>query len=220
MAVELSYGELKKRHRDERDGYNQSLSLRIHRALSWLNRAEQETVDLDARFIFLWIAFNAAYANEIHDRQKFSESRLSLSFLKRLIVSDSSNLLYQITWKEFPKSIRLLIGNKYVYQPFWDHNNQRISAEQWQIQFERSKASANRALGDMNTTRVLAVVFDRLYVLRNQLVHGGATWNSGINRDQIRDGASILGQLVPAVLHIMMDSGSAFWGDPCYPVVD
>ena len=36
--------------------------MRTHRALSWLNRAEQESEDLDARFIFLWIAFNSAYS--------------------------------------------------------------------------------------------------------------------------------------------------------------
>lgn len=28
---------------------------------------------------------------------------------------------------------------------------------------------------------ILSILFDRLYVLRNQLVHGGATWNSDVN---------------------------------------
>ncbi len=72
----------------------------------------------------------------------------------------------------------------------------------------------------MDTKKVLAVVFDRLYVLRNQLVHGGATWNSRVNRNQIRDGAAILDRLVPAIIHIMMGSGHALWGEPCYPVVE
>ena len=36
------------------------LNLRLRRALSWLERAEKEyaTEDLDAAFIFYWIAFN------------------------------------------------------------------------------------------------------------------------------------------------------------------
>ena len=46
---------------------------------------------------------------------------------------------------------------------------------------------------------VLSIVFDRLYVLRNQLVHGGATWNSQVNRQQLRDGVAILGTLVPLI---------------------
>lgn len=47
--------ELKARQRAERDSYPENLSLRLHRALSWLDRAEQDD-DPDSRFIFLWIA--------------------------------------------------------------------------------------------------------------------------------------------------------------------
>jgi len=34
--------------------------LRVHRSISWVDRAEAELDDHDARFLFLWIAFNAA----------------------------------------------------------------------------------------------------------------------------------------------------------------
>jgi hypothetical protein len=44
------------------------------------------------------------------------------------------------------------------------------------------------------------------YVLRNQLVHGGSTWNSGVNSAQVRDGAEILGFLMPLFIDIMMDN--------------
>ena len=47
------------------------------------------------------------------------------------------------------------------------------------------------ALGVGDSRNHGGFVFDRLYVLRNQLVHGGSTWNSGINRTQVRDGAAI-----------------------------
>jgi len=59
----LNHHNLKTRQRETRDKFPEALSLRVHRALSWLNRAEQETEDIDAKFIFLWVAFNAAYAN-------------------------------------------------------------------------------------------------------------------------------------------------------------
>ena len=59
----LEHSALKQRHRLVRDEHPTSLTLRIHRALSWLNRAEQAE-DVDGRFIFLWIAFNAAYASQ------------------------------------------------------------------------------------------------------------------------------------------------------------
>ena len=36
----------------------------MHRALSWLQRAEAAGEDDDVAFVCLWIAFNAAYADE------------------------------------------------------------------------------------------------------------------------------------------------------------
>lgn len=50
-------------------------------------------------------------------------------------------------------------------------------------------------------------------------MHGSATWNSSVNRVQVRDSANILDQFVSAVIAIMLDSGKELWGDPRYPVV-
>ncbi len=218
--MHLRYVDLKADQRKLRDAFPESLSLRTHRALSWLHRAEREEKDEDARFVFLWIAFNAAYANEIHNRQDFSERRLLLSFLNRLIDADKDDLIYKGVWEHFPKSIRVLLGNKYVFQPFWDYQNGRLEEEEWLALFERSKYAANRALGRMDTKKVLAIVFDRLYILRNQIIHGGSTWNSGVNRSQVSDSANILGVIVPIVIHLMMENAHQGWGEPCYPVVE
>lgn len=218
--MELSYSTLKERQRVDRDGFPPSLALRTHRALSWLQRSEQETADDDARFIFLWIAFNAAYANEIHDRQRFSERRVLVHFLNRLINADKERLLYRIVWDEYPKSIRLLIDNKYVFQPFWECQKNAPGDNAWEAEFKHSRTQAHKALGRMDIRKVLAIIFDRLYVLRNQLIHGSSTWNSRVNRDQIRDGANIMGRLVPVIIHLMMEHPEGVWGEPCYPVVD
>ena len=91
---------------------------------------------------------------------------------------------------------------------------------QWREDFKRSQRSANRALGRTDTARVLEEVCDRLYTVRNQLVHGGAPWNGAVNRQQLKDAASILGRLVPTIIHLMMENASEVWGDPCYPVVE
>ena len=213
------FKELKAYQRAHREGFSTALSLRTHRALSWLDRAEQEA-DPDSKFIFLWISFNAAYANEILDRRGFSEKRLLLQFLNRLVDLDGGRLLYRAIWDQFPKSIRLLINNRYVFQPFWDYQNRLISEDEWRQMFERSTSAAIRALGRMNTKKVVAIVFDRLYVLRNQIVHGGSTWSSAVNRSQVEDGAQILGLVVPIIIHLMMGNPNQLWGDPCYPVVD
>ena len=220
MNQGLCHETLKRRQRQFRHLFPESLSLRTHRALSWLHRAEQEQNDHDARFVFLWIAFNSAYANEIQDREKFSEKRLLLSFLNRLIDSDKDRLLYNAVWHHFPESIRLLIGNRHVFQPFWDYQTGRISETDWQEHFARKNAAATKALGRMDTKKVLAIVSDRLYVLRNQIVHGGSTWNGTVNRSQVAGGANILAFVVPIVILLMMEHPEKHWGDPCYPVVE
>ena len=136
-----------------------------------------------------------------------------------MIDSDEEKLLYRAIWDHFPKSIRLLINNKFVFQPFWDYHNGLNEEADWLNRFARSQASANRALGRMNTKKVIAIMFERLYVLRNQLIHGGATWNSSTNRSQVIDGAQIMGLVVPIIIHLMMGRPNQLWGDPCYPVI-
>jgi hypothetical protein len=69
MMLPLDYSHLKERQRTERESNPENLSLRVHRALSWLHRAQSCENDLDGQFIFLWIAFSASYAQ---DFQRFN----------------------------------------------------------------------------------------------------------------------------------------------------
>jgi len=196
------------------------MSLRVHRALSWLDRAEQCEDDDDARFLFLWISFNAAYANEILDQERAPEQKLFEMFLKKLVDMDKDDVLYELIWTEFSTSIRVLLDNQYVYQPFWDFHNGKISEDQWKSRFDDAKAAVSRALGNHRTTAVLSIILSRMYTLRNQIIHGGATWNSSVNRAQLRDCSAFLGKLVPFIIKLMMDNPNALWGEACYPVVD
>jgi len=66
--------------------------------------------------------------------------------------------------------------------------------------------------------RYTCQVFDRLYVLRYQLVHGGSTWNSSVNRNQVREGAGILGFLMPVFVDIMMDNPQVDWRGRSIPL--
>jgi hypothetical protein len=148
---------LKDKQRALRDGFALPLTLRVHRALSWLLRAHREEDDLD---------------------------------------------------------------NRYVFAPFWKHHAAQPGGGGWEISFEAVKRAANAALAAGDTPVVLSILFDRLYVLRNQLLHGGATWNSAANRAQVRDGAAILGHLLPLFIDLMMDNPDEDWAMPLYPVIE
>ena len=216
----MEYERLKARHRAERDGFPQALSLRLHRALSWLRKAEGEEEDPDGRFISLWIAFNAAYATDLAEREDSDEQSAYRNFLERVIRLDTGKRIAGLVWKEYPGSIRLLLDNPYVFPPFWRFQNGLLSRQEWENQFANAKRKANGAWAASDTTGVLVVVLRRLYTLRNQLIHGGATWGSTVNRSQVRDCMNLLGKLVPIVIELMMDAPEEDWGKVPYPVVD
>jgi hypothetical protein len=216
---ELGYAALKDKHRKLRENFPQPLSVRVHRSLSWLQRAEKESNDADAKFIFLWIAFNAAYAQETDD-MRFSQTALFSSFLDRLIEADSSKRIYKILWSQFAGPVRTLITNKYVFQPYWDSQRGKPGSEAWEETFRSATAAANASLANQDVSKLLGIVLSRLYVLRNQLIHGLATWSGGVNREQVQDGTSIMSHIVPIVIDLMMDDPRPIWGEAVYPVSD
>lgn len=59
------------------------------------------------------------------------------------------------------------------------------------------------SLAQKNTAEVMGIVLDRLYCLRNQIVHGGATYCSKLNRRQIKDAGKILAEIMPVIIKIM-----------------
>ena len=196
-----------------------NLGLRVHRAISWIERAEQESDDADAAFVFYWIAFNSAYAKDIQDAPDIGERTQFGEYFQVLVNLDTDHRIYDAVWNTFAGPIRVLLDNQYVFQPFWNYTNGVPGYEGWETSFELSRRGARRALAVSDTGTVLSVLFDRLYVLRNQIIHGGATWNSSVNRDQVRDGARIVGYLVPLFIDVMMDNRGHDWGPPYYPIV-
>ena len=147
------------------------------------------------------------------ERTNFSE------YFDSILGLDGSGTIYGAIYERFSGPIRVLLDNQYVFQPFWDHHS-GLGHENWEFQFAERRKEALKALLDQDTRFILSAVFDRLYVLRNQLIHGGATWNGSVNRDQVRDGARIMAFLVPLFIDRMMDNPGVDWGPPYYPVVD
>ena len=162
-----------------------AFTLRMHRALSWLQRAEAAGSDDDLAFICQWIAFNAAYAQDTGSTDSASERQTFRDFVGQVCRLDADKALATLVWQVFPGPIRVLLGNQYVFQPFWDALNNPHSdggiPQHWREAFDDARQRVQRALAQQDTERVLYEVFVRLYTLRNQLMHGGATWNSSAN---------------------------------------
>lgn len=220
MTEPIKFSALKDKQRAIRNNFPETMALRVHRAISWIGRAEACKDDVDARFIFLWIAFNAAYADEREFQSVPQGERAAfLDYFGRLVALDQDGRIYKAVWQKFSGPVRLLMENRYVFNPFWQHHNGMDGYDDWHDRFRGSAKSFGLAFQNGDTARVLSYVFDRLYVLRNQIVHGGSTWNSQVNRAQVTDGAAILTFLMPVFVDLMMDNPAADWGKPFYPVV-
>ena len=220
MEAPLTHAVLKAKQRELRVGFPETMGLRVHRAISWIGRAEAADDD-DARFLFLWIGFNSAYADEEEIQNAAAPERDAFKeFFQRVVRLDAGQRIYDAIWDNFSGPIRVLLHNKYVFTPFWKHHNGLEGFEDWEEWFRASERRFRRALEERDTVRVLRLVFDRLYLLRNQIVHGGATWNSEVNRDQVRDGAAILAFLMPVFGDVMMENPHEDWGRRFYPVVE
>lgn len=195
------------------------LPLRTYRAISWLRAArDQGAGNPDVAFILRWIAFNAAYAQDLSPRRPQELDALVL-YLETLVDVDTRRSIDKAIWHKSSGTIGRLLDNQYIFNPFWSHAKEKESNSDWEQQLKnegRQVVDTVKEHRSESTKMILTTLFPRLYTLRNQLVHGGATWNGSLNRDSVDDGARVLGFLVPTFIDVMIDNPSRDWGDPHY----
>lgn len=192
------------------------LAIRIHRAISWLKSAEKQEGNLDMKFISLWVSFNACYAVDINGLSSKSEKSKLRDFTSSLVTFDRTRL-YNLFWEKFSGPVKVLIENKFVFEKFWEYT--RGESDDYEFAFNKSITAASNCLSKQNIEGLLEIVLERLYTLRNQLIHGGATYNSKLNRAQLRDACNIMQLLVPIIIDIMLENGEHNWGEIAYPVI-
>ena len=214
------FAALKDRQRDIRAGFPPDFGLRIHRMISWIGRAEAEAEDGDpaAAFVFYWIAFNAAYSDGADLDAPAGERQRFAGFFAGLLDCDADHLIHRALWTDGAAPVRALVDSPFLFSPFWTHQHGGGAAD-WESRFDKARTVFETALADDDTATALSVLFDRLYMLRNQLMHGGATWGSSVNTAQLESGARLLGAILPAVATVMMDHPAHDWGRPFFPVV-
>lgn len=209
-------------YKEHKIEFDENFRIKLHRAFSWLKQAD-EAPNEDLRYICLWIAFNSVYGKErepqnigtsLGDRQSFQRYLAVISNL------DKNRRIITAIRKNLKEIIRELLENRYTFQPYWDYYNGKKEFSEWERAFQKAKKLAIQELTEGGTAQILSIVFDRLYTLRNQILHGGATCGSQINRKQLHDGCLILETIIPVVLEIMHSKpDTEIWGEPYYPHV-
>ena len=209
---------LKTKLKELQNNENENDIIRLHRAISWVKCSEERINNPDLKFISLWIAFNACYADSEDYEYNLSEKKRFKDFIGKLVRCDKQERFFNLLWFKFSGPVRLLIDNKFAYKPFWDA--QRGEKVDWERLFEQSKIDSRNYLMNKQVAKLIGVVLGRLYTVRNQLIHGGATYKSKVNRSQVKDASQILEFLMPIIINIMIDNIDEDWGVINYPVIE
>ena len=108
------------RHKALSAGLHTPFTLRMHRSLSWLKRAEAAGSDDDVAFICLWIAFNAAYAQDTGSTDITSERQTFRDFVGQVCHLDADKALSALVY-----------GKAVQVEPYEQDRYDRLVARLW-----------------------------------------------------------------------------------------
>lgn len=218
----ISAASLKRKLKSGGFTNEEGIYVRLHRAISWIKASEENPDNIDLKFICLWIAFNSCYAedpNSTPDKTEYKKEKQNYTaFLEKIDTLNKSEELYYFLWNRFSNEVKSIVENKYLSQRYWDSikKNQTFNEDLLQ----KLLATAFRNLENKETTKILTIVLDNLYVLRNQIIHGYATYGSMVNRIQIKHGITILQSILPIIIETMIENHTENWGVLNYPVIN
>jgi hypothetical protein len=223
----LDIARLRGLWKPRRDAYARAMlyedvRIRIHRALTWLEFADRcdGTVELDARLVAQWIALNSLYGRWDSRAGSPMPDRESLrAFATQALMHDHDGLVAAVLRANSRLAISLF-EDRYLCRHFWEQptapsgrNRNRDAA--W------GAANAREHLREGRHGALLERVLDRIHFVRNQLVHGGSTFNGRLNRTAVRRSSQMLDHLLACFLQILMEHGYVDdWGVLCYPPIE
>ncbi|MCE9618358.1 MAG: hypothetical protein K8R92_00420 [Planctomycetes bacterium] len=211
----LSMGTLRKLWKPRRDAYARAhlyeeVRVRIHRALTWLEFSERCSTpeDLDAKLIAQWIALTTLASRWNKKTMAPEPDHVSTRLFIRQILGNDCDGLMQMVLENNDRAARALFEDPYLSR----HYSRRRETGTFS-----TKATREEILEQAQFEPWLAAILDRVLFVRNQLVQGGSTYNSRMNRVAVRRASAILEHLVACFMQILMEHGyTDDWGELCY----
>lgn len=197
---------------------NHPTVIRLHRSLSWLDRSQQftEDQDIDLQLVCLWIAFNGLYGRWDDDRREPQADRACWrAFLDHLLDLDATGYIAAMLQQQRDLVLQIL-DDEYLSGYFWEEPSGIRAAKS-----KKAKFDARTWYLEHRWSMILDRLAERVYLMRCQLVHGAATYNSILNRQSLNSCVTMLRHLLNAALLVMFDHGTdEDWGTMCYPPLD
>jgi hypothetical protein len=170
----------------------------------WLSEASNDGVERTSKFLYYWIAFDSLMDDCISLDKKTACFRTRLKeFLKHVTDIDTNGYLEASLWKSYSNTIRILLDSRYTFKPYWDYQNGKISKEKWVLALKRNNRIALRALEHRDIATLIFVIFERIYTLRNQLLHGSFCPNDICIHSDMRGATLMMSELMPVFLELL-----------------
>jgi len=183
---------------------SEAIAIRLRRARSWLRKATKagQNGDVDAQFVFLWIAFNALYGTpryrRSHDETYVGETEDFLAFL-----GESERLSrgrFETCLGSVESHVQELLWSPFLNIECWRHWDKAGIRDRQ----KRRASSCNT----YDKAHRIGRVFLQLYTLRNQVLHGAATDEGQRNRESLKHAIPILDVFVPACIDLVAEHGT------------
>ena len=200
------YANTSKEHKEFKE--RESFLLRLRRAISWLDGAQQvergvvgEDKSLSAKFIFLWISFNVLYNRNLNKRPAGKSSNdyqieIQQKYLDDILtVKDVRYRIKNLFNNDISSSIRSLTKNRFLRRQFIRRGEIRNPGR-------KPDRLPKTIIRERRTKRALHDVFKCLYILRNQMIHGHSTWCSTVAESQRIVGVKIMHHLLPIFIDV------------------
>jgi hypothetical protein len=197
------------------DNRFQNYQIRVHRSLSWLERAlelDPETQP-DGRLLYAWIAFSSLCGRwDLEAGYPVRDKECREAFLEMLMGIDRAGMLGEKI-VALESDILWLLENKFLDPRFWKDPDKPGNV--------RAKYHlALRLYHDKNWGGIMQHTLDRIAVLRGQIVHGAATRGSSLNRESLNRCRTILEALLPVILQLVIEHrADDDWPPLCYPPI-
>ena len=208
----------------------EAVLLRTRRAKSWIDPANSEMAkqQYHTAFVMYWIAFNACYEDYLINEMKPREERISekkqyQGYLRRIVGHDLERTITGICIR-LGNDIYSLVENEFSYELFWKFGHRPESqGNNWKKQFDnqcRRLCTELKNKSTMDTKEILYIIFDRIYCVRNQIIHGSTTkGDNSTGISQTKSSATIMNELIPTFVRLMENTPyeADTWSLPSYP---
>ena len=194
MLLEEIFKEKKAQHSD-------AFNLRIQRSLSWLKQSTEQQDHIAFKWVSLWIAFHAIYA----ENESISQHPDKLKpFIQRLVHSDQQGKIKHLLYSRLAASVETFFSQTRSLQ----HADAAMFKSAF-TQYSTEKYNMEHTGTTEELVALLHLLMQRLYALYDQMLKGGMSYASRIHEEQIALGTQLMSFLVPTYIQLLVENTAA-----------